>query len=304
MANNYHNILIFGSTGQVGSNLVDIYKNKAELILPSRSEVDFNSPETISEFFANLQKKPDMIINACAYTLVDKAEEEIEICDNVNHQSVSAIAKYCTKYDIPIIHYSTDYVYNGEGEDSFFEDDASVLMPLSVYGKTKLAGDKILQKTGCSYIIMRTSWVYNHAGSNFLKSILKLASEREELKIVSDQVGSPTYAYDLAKVTENIISQLGNFSEFPSGVYHACPSEQISWYDFAKRIVKYGLEEGQELKVKNILPIPTSEYPTPAKRPLNSRLSVVKLDEVFGIKFPELDKSLKIAIGKILKNGE
>lgn len=293
MGKNFRNILIFGATGQIGSNLADVLEGQKKLILPAKNEADFSNPGEIEKHLLNLSEVPDIIINAAAYTAVDKAEEEAGLADKVNHISVKKIAKYCADNKIPLIHYSTDYVYDGKEQEAFSEEDEGKLKPLSVYGKTKLAGDRAVQDSGCEYIILRTSWVYDHSGKNFVKTILKLACEREDLKIVSDQVGAPTYAYDIAKVTAKIIDRLPQLPEFPSGIYNACPSEYISWFEFAERIVKLAKESGFEVKAEKILPIPTSEYPTPAKRPLNSRLSVKKLANVFNIRFPNIDSSLE-----------
>ncbi len=302
MGKNIKNILIFGASGQIGSNLVDKLQGQYVLQTPNSKYVDFSSPENLKEFLSKLDKKPDLIINSAAYTKVDMAEDEDKLCNNINNESVVEIANYCAENLVTLIHYSTDYVYSGDGENSFIENDISKLKPLSKYGKSKLAGDKAIEKSGCEYIILRTSWVYNNSGNNFVKTMIKLFQERDEVSIVSDQVGSPTYASDIAEATKQIIEKLINFNEIPSGIYHVAPSEQISWYDFGIKIKNELEKQKVFLKIKRIKMIESSEYPTKAKRPLNSRLSVHKLHSVFGIKFPKIDKSLKLAINKILQN--
>ena len=301
MLKHTNNILLFGSSGQVGSNLKNILSEGAKLYLPTSKQVDFSNTSSFKSYLESLLEKPDLIINAAAYTAVDKAESETEICDNVNHKSVEVLADFCAKNNIPLIHYSTDYVYSGSGEKPFKEDDISDLKPASTYSKSKLAGDIAIQNSGCHYIILRTSWVYNHSGYNFVKTMLKLASERDELKVVNDQIGSPTYAADLAEITDLIISKLPEFDEFPSGVYNACPNEYISWFEFAKKAISIARNKGSHIKIKdnNIKPITTVEYPTPAKRPLNSRMNAGKLSQVFKLKFPDIDTSLAKAINKM-----
>lgn len=303
----YKNILIFGANGQIGSNLSEIYRQKDgyNITLATRKEADFSHPNEVEKYLSNHIKSNDLdlIINACAYTAVDKAEQEIErkICEATNHLSVKIIAQHCAKLNIPLIHYSTDYVYNGEGDQPFSEDDKSTLNPLSIYGKSKLAGDISIEELCAKYIILRTSWVYNHAGKNFAKTILNLASEREELNIVADQIGAPSYAYDLAVATQEIIDKVAELKQFPSGIYHLCPNEKISWHEFAKLIVKEAISQNFPIKISpdNISPIPTSQYPTPAKRPLNSRLNTKKLQNTFNIKLPSIQSSIKQAIRRI-----
>lgn len=296
-------ILITGEAGQVGSNLIELCRQKnIEYIAPTIEQLDFSKPSQILEQLNALNFKPDIIINAAAYTAVDKAEDEKELCDNINHLSVLELANYSAENNVFFVHYSTDYVFNGSGEASFREDNTTSLNPLNIYGKTKLDGERAVINSGCNYFIFRTSWVYNHIGANFVLTMLKLMQEREELKIINDQIGSPTYALDIANATLDAIQKTdplkidsGNTKE----IFHLCPPEQISWYDFAVKIKDIAKNSGYNLQIKNIEPIPTSAYPTKATRPLNSRLSVEKLSKKLGITLPSINESLQICFARI-----
>ncbi len=291
------NIIIFGKNGQVASNLIRLFaeKNRCEnrfennfnIQSYSGSEVDFANLPALENFLNNLSTNlsfsPDFIINAAAYTNVDKAEDEQELADLINHQAVAIIAKYCAKNNITLIHYSTDYVFDGSGTEPFAEDNTKNLNPLNHYGRTKLEGEKEIINSGCDYLIFRISWVYDHNpnGSNFLNTITKLAKEKEILNIISDQIGSPTSARFVAANTIKIIQKLlTSATKLPSGIYHLNDGRYISWYDFALEIINNLREKGEVLKVKEINPIKTSEYKTKAIRPLNSRLkpSLILID--------------------------
>lgn len=285
------NILITGELGQVGSNLIELCeKQNIEYLAPSIEQLDFSKPSQILEQLNALSFKPDIIINAAAYTAVDKAEDEPDLCNKINHQSVAELASYAAENNVFLIHYSTDYVFDGSGKTSFNEDNTKNLSPLNIYGKTKLAGEQAVIDSGCNHIIFRTSWVYNHAGANFVLTMLKLMQEREELKIINDQIGSPTYALDIAETTMKAIEKT-DFKDTKE-IFHLCPPEQISWYDFAVKIKEIAKENNYNLQIKNIEQIPTSAYPTKATRPLNSRLSVEKLGKELGINLPSINESL------------
>lgn len=290
-------ILIIGKGGQVSENLISLLsKNEDyEFLSIGYPEIDLSHPQEVYAKLSALEFKPDIIINAAAYTAVDSAEDEQEKCDNINNVSVQEIARYAAKNKVLLIHYSTDYVFDGSGNRPFEEDNVIELKPLNYYGKTKLAGEREVITSGCRYFVLRTSWVYNHTGKNFVLTMLKLAAEREELKVVSDQIGSPTYAFDIADITLKMIAQ----DKKRSGIYHIVPEKNISWFDFTNLIIKKAQELGFPLKVKNVLPIYTSDYPTKAKRPYNSRLSTVKLKKDFGLQFPEIQDSLTICLKKI-----
>jgi dTDP-4-dehydrorhamnose reductase len=290
-------ILLSGTYGQVGSNVLNLGKDKHEIKFFDIDSFDYNNPEKLSESLHNLDFKPDIFINPAAFTAVDAAENEQDVCNNVNNISVQKIANYCKENNIFLVHYSTDYVFDGEGEKPFTEDMANRLKPQNFYGKTKLLGEQAIINSGVNYIIFRTSWVYNAIGKNFVQTMLKLMQEREELKIVADQIGSPTYATDIAKTTLKIIEKINlkNTKE----IYNLCPSQQISWFDFANLIKQTAEENNIKLKIRNILPILSNEYPTPAKRPLNSRLDVSKLKNHFNIELPEIKTSLNDCIKKM-----
>ena len=290
-------ILIIGKGGQVSENLISLLSENEdfEFLAIGQSELDLSNPYEVYQKLTELDFQPDIIINAAAYTAVDLAEDERELCNNINNLSVAEIAKYAAKTQAMFVHYSTDYVYDGSGSRPFEESNVIELKPLNYYGQTKLAGEKEVITSGCRYLILRTSWVYNHTGKNFVLTILKLASEREELKIVSDQVGSPAYAYDIADITIKIIAQ----DKKRSGIYHIVPDKNISWYEFTGLILNTAEELGFDIKTKNVVPIYTSEYPTKAKRPLNSRLATSKLQNDFGLKFPKIEDSLASCLKRI-----
>ncbi len=291
------NLLIFGKGGQLGSNFFELLENNPAYnsTFPTFEECDFSDEANVKKYLDNLKTKPDYIINCAAYTAVDKAEDEIDLCYKINVGSVGEIANFCAKNNIVLIHYSTDYVFDGSGDKPFTEDNTENLKPLNYYGISKLESEKIIQKSKCKNFIFRISWVYNFVGKNFPFTILRLASEKEELKIVSDQIGSPCYSMDIAKVTLKIIEK--NSSDY--GIYHLTPQEYISWFDFAKMVIEKAKKYNLPIKVKNILPIKTSEYPTPATRPLNSRLNCDKISKEFGIKLPKIDTSLEEFFKKI-----
>jgi dTDP-4-dehydrorhamnose reductase len=297
-------ILLIGKAGQLGSNFLEILSETPELeiISPILEELDLSEPETISNYLANLGPAPDIIINAAAYTAVDKAEDELEICEQINHHAVAKLAEYAKQNDSLLIHYSTDYVYNGEGHQEFIEDDPAKLGPQNHYGASKLRGDQAIDASGCKHLTFRTSWVYNHAGSNFVLTMLKLFQEREELTIVNDQIGSPTYAYDLAVTSNEIIKKYLTSEEIQFGTYHMVAPEKLSWYEFAQKIQKIAQQNYYNLKLKNLSPVTSDVFPTKAKRPHNSRLSVQKLYENFGLKLPLIEKSLQDCFDRMKQN--
>jgi len=272
-------IVIFGKNGQVGSALVKEFgvENGFQIDSYSAADVDFSDVNSLEIFLNNLKKIPDLIINAAAYTNVDKAEEERDLADKINHQAVKILADFCAQKKVILIHYSTDYVFDGSGNEEFAEDNSKNLHPLNHYGKTKLDGENSIIKSGCNYLIFRTSWVWSANGKNFVNTIKRLAQEREELNIVSDQIGAPTSAEFIAQSTIKIIKKLPDFKSFPSGIYHLVENENMSWYDFALKIIENLKNEGEILKVKKINPISSDQYKTPAKRPLNSRLNTKKI---------------------------
>lgn len=287
-------ILIFGKNGQVGSQIVArLQDEQKQYIALSSKDVDLSSAEQLQNYLDNLEEVPSAIIDAAAYTAVDKAEEGEGKKLNylINRDAPIVIAKYCKEKDIPFVYYTSDYVFDGSGDEPFTEDNIENLKPLNEYGKAKLEAEEQIQKIGGKYLIFRTSWVYNEVGNNFVNTMIRLFTEREEISVVDDQIGFPTYARNIAKYTLDALQKSMKMEKFPSGIYHMVDSgDAISWYDFAKNhlhilVQDYQRQLGIKLKIKseNIKPIKTSEYPTPAKRPLNSRLNTDKLKKVFDI---------------------
>ncbi|MCE3255428.1 MAG: dTDP-4-dehydrorhamnose reductase [Rickettsiaceae bacterium] len=274
-------IIIFGKNGQVGSNLVKLFSKESDFDVQSYSshEIDFSNLENLKDFLDALVTKPDFIINCAAYTNVDKAEEERELADLINHQAVEIIAKYCAKNHVKLIHYSTDYVFDGSGDRPFSEDNTQNLNPVNYYGETKLRSERAIINSGCEYLIFRISWLWdeNPDAKNFVNTIKRLAREREVLTIVDDQIGSPTKASFVAENTIRIIKKFAGSANFPSGIYHLNNGEFIAWYGFALRIIDDLKKSGEDLKIQKVVPVKTSEYKTTAKRPLNSRLDSTKI---------------------------
>lgn len=280
-----HPIVIFGKNGQVGSALCNLLGDKA--IGFSRAQANLSHPDTLLKPLDGLS--PKAIINAAAYTAVDKAEEESELAYKINAEAPGVLAQYCKEHDIPLVHYSTDYVFSGEGSTPHKEDDAA--NPLNLYGKSKLAGEKEITRTGCKHLILRTSWVYDAHHKNFITTMLKLAKEREKLTIVSDQIGAPTYAPHLAENTLDVLTNALNNKNY--GTFHLCGSGQTNWYEFACTFFDLARKQGIGLAIKDVQPIPTSAYPTPAKRPLNSRLDCSRIKAMLGVQMPDWQDSLK-----------
>ncbi|MCI5050542.1 MAG: dTDP-4-dehydrorhamnose reductase [Rickettsiales bacterium] len=282
-------IIVTGSQGQVGRALMGALADEEATFL-TREELDLSDHRTIKPTL-NQFATPSLIINAAAYTAVDKAESEPEIAREVNATSVKELAEYCASHDIPLIHYSTDYVFNGAGDIPFSETVGTD--PLSVYGRTKQDGETLIQQSGAKHLIFRTSWVYDADGQNFFNTMLKLAQSRSVLRIVNDQHGAPSYAPHLAAATMEAYAQAKVAAEFPSGTYHMCNAGETNWHAFALAIFELAKERGIELSIEEAIGIPTSEYPTPATRPHNSRLDCSHLERVFGIVMPDWKDGLK-----------
>jgi dTDP-4-dehydrorhamnose reductase len=299
------NIIIFGKNGQVASDLLKLFSNKKEfnIINYSKKDIDFSNPVNVKEFLTKLPKT-DLIINATAYNYVDKADDEKELADNINHQSVKEIAIYCHKNNIKLIHYSTNYVFDGKGKEAYEEDNIDNLKPLGIYGKSKLNGEKAIIKSNCDYLIFRVAVVYNlNFENNFVGKIKNLAKNNKELKIVNDQICNPTNSYDVAYSSIKIIEKLDKNIKFKQ-IYHLASKKTILYYDFAKKITK-------NIKDLKITPIDSDHFITKAKRPPNGALSSNKLKRDFGIEIQNNYKDVTIIIvtynsthivGKALKN--
>jgi dTDP-4-dehydrorhamnose reductase len=276
-------ILVTGITGQVGGALLSRLRGTGTILAADRTILDLAELAAIPAVLDRL--RPDVIINPAAYTAVDAAEDEPELAMRVNGAAPGIIAHWAAEHSVPLIHFSTDYVFGGLGERRWREDDEP--QPLSAYGASKLAGEDAIRAAGGCFVIVRTSWVYAARGRNFLRTIGKLAGERDELRIVADQVGAPTSAALIADaVTEMVSGGLENFRKRCAdahGLVHLTASGETSWHGFASAIVE-GLQAcGVPLAVKTIVPIRTDEYPTRAKRPHNSRLDLARLHQVFGL---------------------
>ncbi len=285
--------LITGASGQVGNALCDYLGSSAVAL--DRAEMDLSQPETLAE---KLEKyKPEAIINTAAYTAVDKAESEEAYARAINADAVRELARYAFAHNIPLIHYSTDYVFPGTGVKPWKEDD--ITAPQNAYGRTKLAGEQAIMEEADSltslhphtptpsYLIFRTSWVYAAAGHNFVNTMLRLGKEREVISVVNDQIGAPTFAGDIASATLAALEKARGMKHFPSGIYHLVNAGEVSWHGFAEEIFRKVLAMGAELAVHEVKYLRSSDYPTPAARPLNSRLDCAKLKATFGIALPD-----------------
>lgn len=282
------NFLLFGCNGQVGGELqktLPSLGNVVALDVDSTEHCgDFTKPDAIAETIRSI--RPDVIVNAAAYTAVDKAESEPELAFLVNAQTPGILAQEAEKLGAWLIHYSTDYVFDGSGGEAWKETDAP--NPLNVYGASKLQGECNIATTCSKYIILRTSWVYAAKGGNFAKTMLRLAQERESLSVVDDQIGAPTGARLLARLTADVIPKAMQNPGL-AGLYHAVAAGETSWYGYARFVIGGARQRGVEIKVtdENIRPVTSSQFPTPAKRPANSRLDTSKLEQAFGIKLPD-----------------
>ncbi len=281
--------LITGAKGQVGHCLTEQLTGKAEILAVDRDELDITDKDAVFNVVKTF--KPDVIINAAAHTAVDRAESEIELSEAINVRGPQYLAEAANEIGAVILHISTDYVFEGAGSGEYKEDDKT--NPQGVYGRTKLEGEIAVQQANPRSIILRTAWVFGEHGHNFVKTMLRLAKDRDSLGIVGDQFGGPTYAGDIAKTLIEIANQILAGKDDAFGVYHFTGKPYVSWYEFAKAIFA-------EVELQNILEksplvnsIATSDYPTPAKRPANSRLDLTKIKQTFGIEPSDWQKALK-----------
>jgi len=291
-------ILLFGAAGQVGKELQRSFAGAGELVACERSSVDLSVPDQIRDTVQRVA--PDVILNAAAYTAVDKAESERERAMVINAVAPRAMAEEALRSNVLLVHYSTDYVFDGTKSSPWIESDAT--SPLSVYGASKLGGEEAIRQVGGRYLIFRTSWVYGPHGQNFLFTMLRLARQRDELRIVDDQHGAPTTSIALADATRAVVDTVlagkAGTAEDWAGVYHMTCSDSVSWCGFARAIFERGrdLLEG---KVPRVVGIPSSEYPTPARRPHNSVLSCEKLRTRFGIALPSWQEALETVMHQV-----
>ncbi len=294
-------ILLFGKTGQVGRELQRSLAPLGQVIALDRNSTDycgdFLNPDGLARTV--LAVRPDVIVNAAAYTAVDKAESDAANAYTVNSKSPELLAQAAMQIGANLIHYSTDYVFNGSGSAPWRETDATG--PLSVYGASKLAGEQAIAASGARHLIFRTSWVYAARGSNFAKTMLRLALEREALSVINDQIGAPTGADLLADITAHAIVRLAAAPEL-AGLYHLSAAGETSWHGYAQHVFEQARLKGLALKLDNaqLKAIPTSAYPTAAQRPLNSRLDCTKLKSSFNVQIPPWQQGVNRMLAEIL----
>ena len=287
-------ILVLGSKGQLGKCLNDqLALSEHDVFHTSRLQIDIEDFEETKNKFLDIA--PDVVINATAYTDVDKAEKKHEAAELINHRAVANIASICNQLDCWLIHISTDYVFDGDSETPYKEENPT--NPQSVYGETKLKGEAAIESSGCKYLIIRTAWLYSEYGSNFLKTMLRFGADRDELSVVGDQIGCPTYAQDIAKSIGSILSCL-DLKSSSSDIYHYCGDEPCSWYEFACAIFLEAEVQGLKTPsyVKSIM---TADYPTPAMRPAYSVLDCSKIESCFEVTRSNWRDGIKIVIDKL-----
>ncbi|MBS1813486.1 MAG: dTDP-4-dehydrorhamnose reductase [Acidobacteria bacterium] len=293
-------ILLTGVNGQVGSELLPLLQPLGEVIAPDRTQLDLTDSASIRTVLRDV--KPQWIINAAAYTAVDKAESERDLAFAINAEAPRILGEEAKRLDATVLHFSTDYVFNGSGDAPWIEPAPTG--PLSVYGESKLAGEQALASTGAAHFTFRTSWVYGSHGKNFLLTILRLAREREQLRIVADQHGAPTWSRDLAHLavhTMKICNSSGT-KQPPQGVYHACNAGETTWFGFAQEILRLAKITEPQSHFATLEPILTSEYPTPATRPVNSRLNCSRLSHGLGFTMPDWKDSLAQVMNEVFES--
>ena len=294
-------IMLTGANGQVGWELARSLMPLGEVIALNRKQCDLSQPELLPEIVHKIQ--PDVIVNAAAYTAVDKAEEEEALATTINGTAVGVLAEEAKKRDALLVHYSTDYVFDGTKATPYTEDDTP--NPINAYGRSKLAGENAVQQVAGDYLIFRTSWVYASRGANFAETMLRLARERDELRVVDDQFGAPTSAELIADVTALALFRI-KFNPIvakqTSGIYHLIASGKTSWHGYTQWVLETAIKNGQSLRVSpdQVVAIPTVEFPLPAKRPANSCMETSKLRSTFDMVLPQWQQYVERAVQEIL----
>lgn len=282
------NVLLIGAEGQVGRAWQRAGPDINIVAATDRHRLDLSDLDGLGPLLYDLVEasKPNVIVNAAAYTAVDRAEDQEQLAYDVNALAPGVIAAVAANLGLPMVHYSTDYVFDGHGEVPFVETDPPA--PLSVYGRSKLAGERAVQAAGGAHLILRTSWVFSAHGQNFLKTMLQLAQTRDQLRVVNDQIGAPTPADLLVEVPRQLLQQLQSPADPRWGLYHVCPTGQTSWHGYAHYLIERARVMGWPIQVaeKAIVGIAASEFPVKAARPHNSRLCTHKLQQAFGIALP------------------
>ena len=292
-------ILILGGSGQVGFELQRALAPLGNCIAPGRRSLDLQDAAAVVRLLDEL--RPTLIVNAAAWTAVDAAEKARDEAFRLNAALPAQLADYCASHSATLVHYSSDYVYPGDGDTAWRE--TSETGPLSVYGKSKLAGDEAVLASGADALIFRTSWVYSARGHNFMKTMLRLARERVALRIVGDQIGVPTTARLIAEVTLLAVKQRGE-GRLEPGLYHLAPRGETNWHGFAQAIFRHAEALGENLRVNpdQVVSIATANSPTPARRPLNSRLSLEKVEQALGITLPNWESQLQLTLAELLED--
>jgi dTDP-4-dehydrorhamnose reductase len=296
-------VLLLGKNGQVGWELQRSLSLLGELVAcdfdsPGELKADFSQPESLAPLIRRI--RPDVIVNSAAHTAVDKAESEPELARALNATAPGVVAREAAELGAWVVHYSTDYVFDGSGSEA--RDEGAPTGPLSVYGRTKLEGEELIRASGCHHLILRTSWVYAARGGNFARTMLRLAAEREALNVIDDQVGAPTGADLLADVSAHALRAAMVRPEL-GGTYHCVAAGETSWFGYARFVIEWARAHGQPVRVAAdaIRPIATSAYPTPAQRPLNSRMSTARLQSAFGLQLPHWQAGVDRLLHEALK---
>lgn len=292
-------ILLFGKNGQVGWELQRSLAPLGTLVALDRHDAggDLSQPQAVAERI--MQERPQVIVNAAAYTAVDKAENDTALCRTINTTAVQAMAQAAASVGALLVHYSTDYVFNGAGQKPWLETDPTG--PLNVYGQTKLDGEQAIAASGCQHLTLRTSWVYGSRGGNFAKTMLRLAQEREQLQVINDQHGAPTGADLIADVSAHAI-RATLADPALAGLYHLVAAGETTWHAYASYCIQQAREAGVAIKVPadQVRAVPTSAFPTPAQRPHNSRLSTTKLQQQFGLQLPHWQQGVQRLLQTVL----
>lgn len=285
-------LLVFGSNGQLASSLKSTSLGAKAVFLGSK-DADFANSEALGH--ALQSHRPRLIINTSAYTRVDAAESDRELCQKVNAEALSTIGAWARAHDASVVHFSTDYVFPGTGENPWKEEDSTG--PVNWYGETKLLGEKHLRSTGCHAVTFRTSWLFSEHGTNFVKTMLRLGKSSTHLNVVADQIGNPTYATDIAEFLERILPRIE--AREVEGTFHLSNSGSTSWHQLAEYVFARAAENGHALRIKSVAPIPSAQYPTPAKRPMNGRLCPERLKRTFGCALPDWRDAVDRCLSKM-----
>lgn len=291
-------MLVTGRDGQVGWELARALQPLGDVVALGREQVDLVFPDSLRERV--LSERPAVIVNAAAYTAVDRAESEPDIATRINGEAPAALARVAREIDALLIHYSTDYVFDGANPDPYRESDAP--NPINEYGRSKLAGERAIAAVDCRHVILRTQWVFGPRGGNFLRTILRLAGEREQLRVVADQFGAPTSARLIADVTAQLIGRFAGGQERTGGVFHLAAAGRASWYDYASFVISTARmlpTLAAALKAQSIEPIATADYPLPARRPANAILDCTRLERTFGLAMPPWQRGVALCLADL-----